>query len=153
MLCTIVCGMFYCWTADVVGLHGLWMKATWTWSTSASVIGHQTIYFTYKFNFLLVIPLQTLYEITLHCINRPRLMKPQHQFTFFYLRHHVSIMLGMEIFGNSCATNDELDNISFSNAFWLLSCAFQFISNVTVKWYTFHVYTLYILSTVISRYI
>jgi hypothetical protein len=39
--------------------------------------------------------------------------------------------------------SQKLDHITNSNAFIFHSCAFQFKSNVTVKWYTFHVYTLY----------
>jgi hypothetical protein len=36
------------------------------------------------------------------------------------------------------------DHITNSTAFSFNSCAFYFMSNVTVKWYTFHVHTLYI---------
>jgi hypothetical protein len=45
-------------------------------------------------------------------------------------------------------------HITYSNAFICHSCAFQFTSNVTVKWNTFHVYTMkYILFLKINLYL
>jgi hypothetical protein len=38
--------------------------------------------------------------------------------------------------------NYKLDHITYTNVFGFHSSVFQFMRNVTVKWYTFHVYTL-----------
>jgi hypothetical protein len=51
----------------------------------------------------------------------------------------VSVVLQVEIFGNSSATNYKLDHITCSDAFSFLVSASQFMSIVTVKWYTFYV--------------
>jgi hypothetical protein len=49
----------------------------------------------------------------------------------------VSAALQVERFGNSSGTNYKLDHITNSNTFSFHSSAFRFMSNVTVKWYTF----------------
>jgi hypothetical protein len=53
-----------------------------------------------------------------------------------------SVGLQVERCGNSSGTNYRLDHITYINAFSFYSSAFWFMSNVTVKWYIFHVYTL-----------
>jgi hypothetical protein len=81
----------------------------------------------------------------LHCNRRPRLVKPQQTFSF-YLRCHFNnceCSTSGKKFGNSCGTNYKLDHVTHSNAFSFRSSAFWFMSNVTVKFYTFHVYTLH----------
>jgi hypothetical protein len=55
----------------------------------------------------------------------------------------VSVAPQVERFGNSSGTNYKLDHITYPNAFRLHSSALRFMSNVTVKCYTFHVNTLY----------
>jgi hypothetical protein len=54
-----------------------------------------------------------------------------------------SVALQVDRLGNSSGTNYKHDHVTYSNAFSFHSCAFRFMSNVAVKWYTFHVYTLY----------
>jgi hypothetical protein len=54
----------------------------------------------------------------------------------------MSVALQVERFGNSSGTNYKLDYITYSDAFSFHSSAFWFMSNVAVKWYIFHVYTL-----------
>jgi hypothetical protein len=56
----------------------------------------------------------------------------------------VSVALQMERFGNSSGTNHELHRVTYSNALIFHPSAFRFMSNVSVKWYTFHLYILYI---------
>jgi hypothetical protein len=48
----------------------------------------------------------------------------------------VSVALQVERFGNSNSMNYELHNITCSDTFSFHSSAFQFMSNVTVEWYT-----------------
>jgi hypothetical protein len=40
--------------------------------------------------------------------------------------------------------SQKLDHITYSNAFSFHSCAFYFLNNVAVKWYTLHMYIIYI---------
>jgi hypothetical protein len=56
----------------------------------------------------------------------------------------VSVALEVKRSGNSNAKNYKLDHITYSNAFSFNSPAFWFMSSITVKWYTSHVYTLYL---------
>jgi hypothetical protein len=55
----------------------------------------------------------------------------------------VSVALKVERFGNASGINYKLDLITYSNAFSFHSSVFWFMSSVAVKWYTFHVYSLY----------
>jgi hypothetical protein len=49
---------------------------------------HQTIYTTCKLTFFLAVSFQTPCEVPLALQSRPRLTKPQHAFSFLYLRRH-----------------------------------------------------------------
>jgi hypothetical protein len=64
----------------------------------------------------------------LHCSLKSQLVK-HHTFSSFYLKYEFY----------NC---DSSDHKTYWNAFSFHPCAFQFISGVTVKWYTFHVYTM-----------
>jgi hypothetical protein len=55
----------------------------------------------------------------------------------------VTVALPVERFGNSSGTNHKLEYTTFSNAFSFHSSAFRFVINVTEKWCSFRVYTLY----------
>jgi hypothetical protein len=54
----------------------------------------------------------------------------------------VSVVFQTERSGNSQVMNYKLNHITYSNAFSSHFSAFQLMSNVTVKLYKFHVYTL-----------
>jgi hypothetical protein len=101
ILCTVVYGMFNCQTASLVDVHRLWMKAAWTSSTQASLIGHLLGVFSLLMQQVSsqFIPLVNWHSCSwfysrhhtkylLHCNFRPRLVKPQHAFRFFYSRCH-----------------------------------------------------------------
>jgi hypothetical protein len=54
----------------------------------------------------------------------------------------VSVARQVERVGSCSGTYCELYRITCSNTFSSCSCAFLSLSNVTVKWHTFHVHTL-----------
>jgi hypothetical protein len=72
----------------------------------------------------------------LHCNCRHRLMKTWHAFSFFCLKCHFNNCDWR--FGNSSGTVYKFHHITYWNVFSFHSSAFRFMSNVTVKWYTFH---------------
>jgi hypothetical protein len=86
-------------------------------------------------------------KFPLHGNRRPRVVKPQHAFSF-YSRDSIFttmiIALQVEIFGNSNGANYKLDHIIYSYAFSLHSFSFQWMNNDTVKLYTCHVHSLYL---------
>jgi hypothetical protein len=47
--------------------------------------------------------------------------------------------------------SQKLDHVTYLNTFSFYSCAFQFMSNVAVKWETFHVYILYFILAICLR--
>jgi hypothetical protein len=55
----------------------------------------------------------------------------------------VSVPLQVGRFVHSSGTNYKLYRITYSNAFSYHSSAFRFMSNVAVKWYKYHMYSLY----------
>jgi hypothetical protein len=86
----------------------------------------------------------------LKCIRRPRLVKSQYVLSFCYLKRRSNkcecSASGGKIW-NSYGTNFILEHITYSDGFNFHSCDFQFMSDVTVKWYTFHVYVLHLVQS------
>jgi hypothetical protein len=80
-------------------------------------------------------------------ICRPTLLKPQITFSLFYLRFHFyryeSSDSGRKMWKLKWH-EFKLDHITCSDAFIFHSYSFQFMSSVTVKWYTFHLYITYL---------
>jgi hypothetical protein len=106
-----------------------------------------TIYTTYESTFLLVIPFQTLWNLL--CTVSTDLDSGNHRThlafsTWDAIFTTMSLVLQVERFRNWSVMNYKLDHIISSDPFSFHTYAFQVMSSAAVKWYTFHLYILYL---------